>query len=300
MASLIGGTLKDYKAFIIFLKKNKQDFTTKVGNFSATIDYEGLKYRFTNTNRDFSIFAAVANLKKDLKPHLENFKVDRKNLQYYFLKSDFISYEGEFYNLDIKRAYPTTLYNTGLLREKTIENIEKLKKADKLAVCGMLAYNPDIFDFENGKVIAHKKLSDNPKHVDFSHCFFYCVKKIQDLMLEIINEISGEYFFTWVDGIFFPKNDILKSKIVDIIRKNGYECSFDLCNNLQTEIKEHCLNVEYSKGEEIKRLSFPSQLARNKKKYDLFQEILKEENEEKFLEDLNKNFVLDKNGNIIF
>ena len=119
-------------------------------------------------------------------------------------------------------------------------------------------------------------------------------------MLEIINETEGDYFFTWVDGIFFKKDDKLKNKIVDIIRKHNYECTFEICNNLKTEINEHTLFVEYQKGDEKKELSFPSQYAISKKKYEIFHKIFEEQNSEIFIEEFSKHFILDAKGNVIF
>ena len=293
----ISGNLNDYNFFFEFLKKEKQDFTAKLGTFSAEIFFENKKYFYTDKKRGFKVFQAIKKLKNDLLPflHEEKFEVNRKNLQYFFLKSGFQENVGKFYNIDIKRAYPQSLYNTQYVSRGTIDYIESLDKPDKLSVCGMLAYEPDFFIFKNGDLISHEKIRS-----DFSGCFFYCVKEIQDLMLEIIEAIDGNYFFTWVDGIFFKEDDKLKFKIIEIIRKRGYECSFEICENLKVEHKINSLYFAYDKGSEKKSLIFPDHKEINRKKYAQIQKMICENNDEKYIDELNKYFILDHNGNILF
>lgn len=294
--SEISGNLMDFKIILKSMINSKESFATKMGNFSAEIILsEKQKFFFTNSQRDFRIFHAVKALKKDLQPHLDFFSTKKYGLSYFFLKSGFQKKVGKFYNIDIKKAYPQTLYNTFLLKKETEQKIEALKKPDKLAVVGMLAYEPELFYFEKGKVIGHERIKSI-----YSPCFFYCVEKIQNLMLQIINELDGDYFFTWVDGIFFEENLAKKNKIVDIIRANGYECSFDTCYDLEVDHTNESLFFKYKKGDEEKSLIFPDHNQEKRKKYEEFVKIVNDSNDESQRFFLENYFVLDKFGKIKF
>lgn len=291
----ISGNLEDCDYFFDQLVDNKQNFTLKIGNFSSEIEFDKQKLFFTDKKRNPLIFSVVKKIKKDVLPHL-NDKIfndfNYKDLNYFFLNSKMTNDVDFFLNIDIKSCYPSILKNTGFLSPDTISSLENLEKKDKLSILGMLAYSPDLFTFESG--ILQSQVSLKSK---FSNVFFYCVKETEYIMRQIISEIDGKYFFTWVDGIFFPNDFDLSEKIANILSSKNLEFKQSICNNLKTELTTSVLSLSYLKEGELKSLNFPSYSFSNHKKFKKINDLVKND-KKNIYQVLDSDFFIDSFGTV--
>jgi hypothetical protein len=193
---------------LVFLEK---DFIVKKSSSTNQIKYNGNNEVFSDSRFNFNVLHRSNDLKAELKKSIDFFKNDKETGYFLFGK---ISNNEKIYNIDLSSAYLTILYNTGKISNQLFEKINGLKKADRLKILGMLAYQPFIFSYEKGKLISTEQQKN-----EFRPIFFYCVKETFELIYKIKNKIGSDFVFSWVDGIYFTGehninliSDILKSK----------------------------------------------------------------------------------------
>ena len=101
-------------------------------------------------------------------------------------------------NIDLKSAYLNVLKNEGLISIDLFDSINKLKKVERLVTLGMLAYEPELFIYEKGLLIDYQKIRN-----EYSKYFFYCVKRVSEIIQNIKFLLGDCFIFSWVDGFYF-------------------------------------------------------------------------------------------------
>jgi hypothetical protein len=128
----------------------------------------------------------------------------------------------------------------------------KLDKADRLKAFGMLATNYTCFDFKGGEVVNvySKKDADKRKY------FFAVVKGVSEVMQKIKTELSDDFLFYWVDGIYF-KTKKSSDRAIELFKESGYETSFDCLKNFSLLADDFRYTIQFGKKTEKKVFTVP-------------------------------------------
>lgn len=193
-----------------------------LSNYTAKIETINPAYNayFMKSEQSKKVFVAGKMIEKDLLG-CKMPDVDMSKNEYYSLGLIRPFYSDVMYNIDIKSAYATILYNDGYLSGKTFKYINKLDKQERLAALGMIASKKEIFEYSrSGRVTKHEEVI-NP----LSPFFYYCVQKTNDIILDLKNKIMmNSFIFSWVDGIYYNDNsctNVAKEYLNDEYRLNS-------------------------------------------------------------------------------
>lgn len=125
--------------------------------------------------------------------------IDTNELRYFDNGFSKPFYADMIYNIDVTAAYITILRNDGYVSEKTFSYVMSMDKKSRLVSVGMMASKKDIFVFADGlSPVSHNQIISTE-----ANYFFYCVKKMQEIMVDFKKALHDHYLFTWVDGIYF-------------------------------------------------------------------------------------------------
>lgn len=244
-------------AYIDFHEKMKLPYTITISNYTTRIESNLHDIYFMKREQSNRVFAAFSKVKSDCKK--KNCPpIDRDNLQYYsssFSKPEF--HAERVYNIDIKSAYASILFNDGFISKETYKYVCSLKKMDRLAAIGMLAGKKNIFEVdENGDIVSEKTVISET--VDY---FFYCVKKTAEIMNECIKHLGSAFLFSWVDGIYFLQEESSGIKagqiITDYLNEINLKCTFEVLDNFNVALKKDHFNCTYYKEGKLKVMKVP-------------------------------------------
>lgn len=243
----------NYKDFLQFCEATNLPYTLTETNYTITITSEFCNVKFAPTMQK-AAFIAGAMVKRDIiATGLEPPDLMSESLQYFDFAAteELIKERDKMYNIDIKSAYASVLWNHGLITDRTRRYMKKLSKKNRLACVGMLASRKDHYQMVGREVTSKSKEVNS-----MSNWFYFCVNRTNEIMMKC-KEIAGESFlFFWVDGIFL--SDYSKVKPVsDYLRSIGYRYSFDLCTNIKYSENDNISKLRYNKGEEVKELFLP-------------------------------------------
>jgi hypothetical protein len=243
----------NYKDFILFAESTGLPYTLTETNYTITITSDFCNVKFAPTMQK-SAFIAGAMVKKDIiSTGLEPPDFEQESLKYFDFAptEELVKDRDRMYNIDIKSAYASVLFNHGLISTKTRKYMAQLSKRNRLACVGMLASRKDHYQMIGKEVIEKSKEVNS-----MSNWFYFCVNRTNEIMMKC-KEIAGDSFlFFWVDGIFL--SDYSKVKPVsDYLRSIGYKYSFDLCTNVKYSQQNNVSKLRYNKGEEVKELFLP-------------------------------------------
>ncbi len=240
--------------------KNKLDFVLILGRHSATIKMPECKpVNYMEKTRSFKIFHILERLKKEVRPHLHFFDTIKKSHEYFFINYrqnyDLMASTGRpVCNIDIKSAYLNALFKTGFISNQLYEEICNLKKEDRLIIVGMLAYQPTIYTFKEGK-LEHSYV----RRSEYRNVFFYCVEQIEKIMRYCM-EVSGDYAIgTWVDGIYFLDDEKIKKDIEGVLKFTGYNYSVDYLTDFQLVKGDYEISLQFKKEGKEKKISYPTE-----------------------------------------
>ena len=212
-----------------FLCATKRDFTVKKSRYSDVIsiddDCEVKPTTYTDKRSNNGIFHILKKVKKELEPHVSEINdfMKGKRFDYHSITDNFGSFCcDKVSNIDLNSAYLTSLNRDGLLGNELTSKINDLPKEDRLKVLGLLAYEPDCFQFKNGE--PYRDFSQPNK---FKQFFFYAVYQVSELMKEIRSILGDHFIFFWVDGVYFFDQDFLNELVFEIIEKNGFKSTFE-------------------------------------------------------------------------
>ena len=221
---------KYYLADFGWLCANKRDFYIKKSRYSdviTTIDgdrKESVTYTDSKTNN--KIFSIVRKIKKEVEPSLAEINriVSKKDFSYFSTGSDLGSFcSDSVSNIDLNSAYLTVLHRDGIIGDHLHELINDLPKVERLKVLGLLAYEPDVFEFRNGE--PYKEYTQkNP----FKNVFFYAVNGVSEAMHEAKRFLKDDFIFFWVDGIYFSDENYSTGREVQyLLEKRGFKTHFE-------------------------------------------------------------------------
>jgi hypothetical protein len=272
--------MSDFDKTVKRLIDSKSDFSVTFSTNSKTIKVKGYKPIIESKSRiDFKTFHVAKRLKKELNGKLD-LVLNDKPINYYFVKADYIEEYDEVYNIDFKSAYLNALKNNGLISDKIYAEIQSLAKIDRLISLGLLAYEPNVINYKGGEFFDIETVKN-----EYRPFFFFCVKEVAEIMFEL-SKICGEHFiFSWVDGIYFKKNDFIKEMIFEELEKRGYKASFDELKNFSCKKNENFFEFFYEKDGEKKQICVPTPFRTQKIKKT---EALKNLYENKDFESLKK------------
>lgn len=228
---------------LIYLKKN---FTVKKSTSTYQIQVDGNKKIYSDGKFNFKIIHIVNELKKELFNQLAFFVKDEKEVGYYLYGKDEIKKTDKIYNIDLKSAYLTCLFNTKKISYQLFTKINLLSKADRLKVLGMLAYEPFIFNYVEGVLESTEKIKNIYRPI-----FFYCVKRTFEIIKVCARKITNDFIFAWVDGIYFTGEKNIKI-IQSILNTNRFKSSLERLFYFSAKKTDEICFFSYNKFESKK------------------------------------------------
>lgn len=181
------------------------------------------------------------------------------------------------YNIDIKGAYASCLFNNGLIKFETFQYLQSLKKHERLPSVGMIAKSHIKYFYQQGECVDVK-----PYRSPNSEIFFFLIQKIDEIMREI-KWILGDYFiFYWVDGIFFKLETplYLIDEVMEYLESQNYNYTFEEVYQFNyLNDNGNCKVSMYrgAEGEEYKEYNFRSTTADD----DLLKRLLYQKSQKK-------------------
>lgn len=250
------------KPKIDFLKKMKCDFSVSHSNYTTTIEYpNGDKDKFITNSMSKRTFIAYNKVRSDILKHdldfenlFEKYGLTDKN-KYFENKPNIVPFRSDsVINIDIKGAYPSSLFNFGLITSETLDFLNSLKKINKLASLGMLASKKTITNYKGGLAQSMDIKTNKMRNV-----FILLVRQVDKIMSEI-SKIAGDYFiYFWVDGIYLKEDTPpwTIDQIKNFLTENKYEYHYDNLKDFELKRNGEYLEINFIKEEEKKQFKFP-------------------------------------------
>lgn len=236
------------KSHIKFLRDSGFAYTLSVSNYTTEILSDLYNIQFLQSMRGKKFFSAYSKIKSDIKA-IAPPVVDKENLRYFQhnFKNDFFS--PEVYNVDLKSAYATILYNDGFIKEETWKYISSIPKLDRLASVGMLASRKNLFHYnEKGELTSYER-----KIAATENFFFHCVQRTDNIMNELKFICYEDYLFTWVDGIYFKPSTEKLALCQEFLLDNSFKFSVDILKNFSVNIAAGKIRIMFDKYSEAKK-----------------------------------------------
>ena len=122
------------------------------------------------------------------------------------------------YCIDLTAAYWRTAYLLGIVSKSIYQLGESVSKPVRLASLGSLAKRKTTWDFD-GKSYSREKIVLSPH----SNLWFAVCKRVSDIMTKAKIALGDDFYFYWVDGIYFRNTEANKDKVLKIFREFDYE-----------------------------------------------------------------------------
>jgi hypothetical protein len=242
------------------LIESKCSFKLFLSTYSAKFTDENKKVikKFMTEKRSNQVFL-YSNM---LKNELDNSKVkieivERYLLQYFSFSKSFLETSNliipKIINIDLKSAYINVLKNEGLISENLFNEINKLKKMDRLVALGMLAHEPDVFTYKNGSLIDYEKIKNH-----YANYFYFAVKRVHEIICNCKFLIGDEFIFSWVDGFYFLENPKKESRIIEYLNNIGYTYTREILTDFTSNFKNGVAEITFKKGKDKKIFNIPT------------------------------------------
>ena len=243
--------------YIELHKKLKIPFTLTMTTYTVKIVSNYCNIHFMKSEQPMQVFTAYNKVKRDVTQY-DIKKVNVNNLQYFsqnFQSDNF--YSDIIYNVDIKSAYATILFNDGMISKETFEYLKKIPKMQRLAAVGMLAGKKNIFEMDaDGEVI-----TERTERSPTSDYFFYCVKRTAELVNTAAYHLGAAFLFSWVDGIYYLEEHESSKRAGKILKEyfadNKLESSFDVLREFEVTGKPDHYLCEYIKNDKKTFMNVP-------------------------------------------
>lgn len=238
-------------------KQMKIPYTLTISNYTTRIKslaYDIHFMKHEQSNRCFAAFNMVKNdvIKKPLP------KLSINGLNYFseaFAPHDF--YSDIIFNFDIKSAYATILFNEGFITEKTFNYINALPKQERLTAIGMLAGKKNVFEIgQDGEIINEQTIIS-----DTANYFFYCVKRVFEVIQGAAKLLGEGFLFSWVDGIYFLENPYSAENTAKIIidnyfKEKNFKVTFEKLTEFNVTVKKEYYHCSYKKENKNGQLEY--------------------------------------------
>jgi len=232
---------------------DKEDYTMTLTNYTCLIESRIGSYHFLKHMLKPSVFSATKALKRYMDSSLNDIgQIDRNTMKYYSAKVVTKPlYKHKAYNIDIKAAYPTCLYNAGLIDHKMYTSLMSLNKDERLAAIGMMASRKRVFNFVEGEVESYEDTEDV-----YSKYFFYCVQTISEIIwkCEIIS--GNDFIYSWVDGLY-TTNKKSAEQCRKLIAEYNYKCTVAEITDFYYEPLDNRVKVTFLKDGRNKLFNIP-------------------------------------------
>ena len=222
-------------------------------NYTTKIESDAVTRKYVYTMQSNQTFAAYAKLKKDCKDKA------RPSIT----KDELIYFEHDFkescqidrvFNIDLKSAYATVLFNEGIITQDTFNYLARLPKHDRLASVGMLASRKRTFGFSKDGEIKILEHSISP----LENFFYFAVKLTYEIMSVLKMILSEKYLFTWVDGIYFlPDMDKLIA-CEDYLRSIRFKYSEEILSDWHIRVVKGAVKLWFIKEGKVKQFCLPA------------------------------------------
>lgn len=244
------------REYLFFLTDLGLDFMLQCSNYTmkATVNSKNsiLNKTYVANLQSKRTFAAFAKIKSDIKtkeiPPIKN--KDVKYFQHDFKSDTSIP---EVWNIDIKSAYATILFNEKYISEDTFKYLCSLTKQERLASVGMLASKKKIFEFKRGNPI-----QIGEKVAETSGIFFYAVHRTFEIMDELKRICGQNYLFTWVDGIYFKPDEKVLLDCLQALEKFKLQYKAEVLTDFTIKIKSTYIDLKFFKEGKVKIFKLPS------------------------------------------
>lgn len=158
------------------------------------------------------------------------------------------------FNIDLKSAYATILFNDGFISSETFSYLSNLPKHDRLASVGMLASKKKDFGFDKkGRVISYEHTIS-----PLENFFYYAVERTFEIMQNLKSILRDVYLFTWVDGIYFVPHMERLVQCEDYLRRIGFRYSEEILSDWNVRVVSGAVKVRFVKEGVMKSFSLPA------------------------------------------
>lgn len=201
------------------MKKEKKTFSYYVTNSSGGIIYDNKKIIFGDkwVKEEFMLYNKT---KKELKKHGElpppEDKIDYIGItpisEYYKIFTDVGS-------IDINSAYHSAAHILGFFSDELYQEYKQATKKIRLRTFGATASGKNWVHIQNGIISS----IDPEKENNLKGYFFYAAKYVAECMESIKRELKNDFYFYWVDCVFFKNTPENRQKVKEILTQYLFE-----------------------------------------------------------------------------
>lgn len=246
--------LRNYSEVLNLLNKlneEKKTYQLRYTGYTMKITIGNCIYLFADAINTNDFFSACNKVKKDVKDTGEFFE-ENIQLSIDYFKHSLQEFRGNLdlncvYNIDIKKAYATTLLNKRLISNETFLMLDKLAKQDRLKVVGALATQTIITEIVNGEVIENPVIKCD---TNLRNCFFAICKEVGEIMNNCATIAGDDFLFFWVDGIYLS-NYRHAAEIKNYLTSVNYSYSDEILINFNISTQAKCNKVIFCKPKDI-------------------------------------------------
>lgn len=222
-------------------------------NYTTKIESDILERKYVYSMQSNQCFAAYAKLKKDVKD-----KVPPR-----IFKSELVYFEHDFrdsciiekvFNIDLKSAYATILFNEGVITADTFNYLSRLPKHDRLAAVGMLASKKKTFHFAKGGEIRTYESTVSA----LENFFYFAVDQTHKIMTVLKSILGPSYLFTWVDGIYFTPDIDRLIECEDYLRSIRFRYSEEILFDWNVRVVKGAVKLFFIKEGKVKSFCLPA------------------------------------------
>lgn len=233
-----------------FLDAMRASYEISISNYTTKINTPKRAIQFLKTKQSNRMFAAVTKIKKDVSL-IEPPDINKMALKYFSINNQYINtVQFSIYNFDLTAAYPSILFQDGIISKETFVYLKSISKMERLAAIGMLASKKNIFEVKAGKLISHS-VNVSP----LENFFWYAVKKVNSIMEEMKLFCGAKFLFYWVDAVYFLADETIKEVMPFILLENhGIESKFEYYGyaNIEEKRNYYCVYLDsMNKGGKI-------------------------------------------------
>lgn len=256
--SKVSGLTSQVKMQLLSMASTNKTFTYYMSNYSAKfIDANGnVIKKILGGKRSNKMFAAANKIKSDIKK--SDFVIPefhKEIVQYYSYNKKYLSQPNfevdRVINIDLRNAYATVLSKSGIITERTYNFLLTLEKVDRLIAVGMLAYEPEIFEYVKGVFKSYEKQKN-----EYSIYFFYCIHEVFNIMSKCRKLLGDDFIFSWVDGFYFiPRSQKKIDDVINYLNSIDYNYSCDELTGFKSVFLDSHANITYHKKKSKKEIN---------------------------------------------
>ena len=226
---------------IDYLHKNKMPFTVSFtgGKSELSSDlYNSMSLKKNFDNKEISFMKKVKN--HVVKNHISDLFLGAwyksKDIRYVDVNSK-IKKNTTFENvccLDVNGAYWQTALLLGVITPELYSDGFKMSKITRLASLGSLAKKTEIYKYDGKNYeFVETVLSLDTENIWFAICY-----KFASIMQEVAKLLGNDFYFYWVDGIYFKNTPENIELVKSMFNEKKYECKHEDVGRIEFLEKE--------------------------------------------------------------